>query len=196
MKQEEKNEHIVFDAKFYFIVSVVLTIFLVYLIADGGRLNIENQLYKVILKMDSEYSKVSLDDQTAQSYYNEANSAYESGKYDLVQSNCRLARDYFFKESQGYKNMKSELIAYDINDKLIDLYSDELDQEIIISDSLYEACEHFESAANYYSQGNYDMGTAEINTMNIKIANHDEAVKIYNQDIADFNVELEKRLGK
>ncbi len=28
---------------------------------------------------------------------------YEGGNYNLVESNCRLARDYYSEESQGYK---------------------------------------------------------------------------------------------
>lgn len=187
MKQEEY---------FSLAIILILSISIGILMAGHSILSKEVQLYKVILQMDSEYSQVSLDSQSAESYYSEANSAYESGKYDLVQSNCRLARDYFLKESQGYKSMKAELTSYDLDDKLIDLYSNELDQLIIITNSMYETCEHWESAANYYDQNNYDMGTLEIDTMNKKIAVHDAAVEKYNQLLADFMVELEGRLGK
>ena len=70
---------------------------------------------------------------------------------------------------------------------------------------MFEACEHFESAARYFETYyntdvsfddiSYDMGNGEIEMMNEKIKAHDNAVERYNNKLAEFKVELEKRLN-
>lgn len=151
-------------------------------------------LYKTILLADNHWSKVSLNSVEADFYYDLASLAYEKSDYDGVITNCKFAKNHYLKESQGYKKIKSELEASEVQDKLIDIYIGSLDEIIIATDSLYEACEHFESAARYYKDNNYAMGGAEIRIMNEKIENHDESVKKYNSLIEDFGVELERRL--
>jgi hypothetical protein len=191
----------------YTIIALFLVVFLLMILINAQKIRTElkneNELYKTILKADFELYKISLDSQKAESYYDEASYFYENQEYILVESNCRLARDYYSKESQEYKNVKAELLASEIKDKLIDIYIDSLNSLIKISDSMYEACEHFESASRYYDKyyaelnykdSDYDMGTAEIDNMNEKIIAHDIAVGEYNQYLEDFRVELEKRL--
>jgi len=197
--------------KINFIYTAIITLFLVVslliIFINGQKikteLTTENELYKIILKADFELYKISLDSQKAESYYNEASYFYENQEYELVESNCRLARDYYSKESQEYKNVKAELSSSEIKDKLIDIYVESLNSLIEISDNMYEACEHFESASRYYNKyytelnykdSDYEMGTSEIDTMNEKITAHDIAVGKYNQYLEDFRVELEKRL--
>ena len=184
-----------------FLLIVSITI-LVYEEISKAGLKSENELYKTILKADFEMSKVSLDSQKAESYYSEASYFYENQEYKLVESNCRLARDYYSRESQGYKSIKSELLDSEIKDNLIDIYIDSLDSIIEMTNNMYEACEHFESAVRYYDKyyntnvsiydTSYDMGTSEIDTMNEKITAHDKAVENYNQYLEDFRVELSK----
>lgn len=165
----------------------------------------ELQVYKTILYADYEFSEVSLDSQKADSYYDEAGYAYENNNYKLIESNCRLARNYYLEESQGYKKIKSLLMSSEVKDKdkLIGMYIDFLDELITATDSKYEACEHFEVAARYYDKYfsmnvpynfNYEMGGKEIDMMNEKIREHDKAIGRYNQLLEDFRVELERRL--
>jgi len=194
--------------------NYILIILLIFLLIGGialfifekenSKLENENKLYIVILKADKEVSLNSLDTQKADSYYDEASFFYEMGEYKLVESNCRLARDYYSKGSQGYKNIKADLLNSGVKDKLIDIYIDSLDSAIEFENSLYEACEHFEVASRYYDKyyntnvpyddPSYDMGTGEIDNMNEKIKAHDKAVEKYNQYLEDFAVELEGRL--
>jgi len=195
----------------YFILIAALLVTILFASAfyvESSRVNsdlkAENQLYKTILKMETEFSGLSIDSQKADGYYNEASLSYENKDYNSVESNCRLARDYYSSESQGYRNMKSELASYNISNKLIEIYQQELDEWIIISNSMYESCEHFESAARYYDtyfntgvlydDQSYTMGTGEIDMMNEKINAHDIAVGKLNQLIEDFKVELENRI--
>jgi len=204
MKMETKkeiNKTLIIVAGVFFLIG---GIFIGYSLNNTQSLEEENELYEIILKINADYSEISIDSQKAESYYNEAGFFYEKANYDLVESNCRLARDYFSKESQGYKTMKSELISYDLDNKLIDLQLKILDENIAITNNMFEACEHFESASRYYDtyyntdvsydDFSYDMGTKEIEAMNEKIKAHDEAVEIYNQLLEDYKLELEKKI--
>ncbi len=165
----------------------------------------ENYLLKNILKADGDFSKVSIDSQKASQYYGEASYSYEDGNYKLVESNCRLARGYYLEESQGYKKIKAELNAKEIEDELIYLYINILDASIEMSNNMFEACEHFEVVARYYDKYyntnvpyddmSYNMGTAELDMMNEKIRDHDKAVENYNNFLEEFRVELEKRIN-
>ena len=195
--QENKKKY-----GFYFSIIIVL-ILLSFLL--GNTLNRrENFLLKTILIADNSFSEVSVDGQMADRYYAEASFAYEEGDYNSVETNCRIAREYYLKESQGYKRIKAELKAREIEDKLIDIYIDFLDTSIEIANNMFEACEHFESAARYYDKyyntdvpyddSSHDMGTSEIDMMNEKIRNHDEAVERYNNLLEEFKIELESRI--
>lgn len=171
-------------------VLVMLFFILGFSLGDSSK---ENTLLKTILISDAALNKVSVDGLMAEQYYAESGFAYEVGDYNSVESNCRIAREYYFKESQGYKRIKAELKATGIEDKLIILYIEMLEDLIELTDNMFEACEHFESAARYYDIGNYDMGAGEIDMMNEKIRNHDKAVERYNNLLAEYKVELELR---
>ncbi len=165
----------------------------------------ERNLYKIILEADSDLLKVSLDGQLAERYYSESSYAYEDGDYKESERSCRLARDYYFEEGQGYKKIKADLKDREINEKLITLYIDKLDLLSEITNNMFEACEYFESASRYYYtyfhtdvpyyDVSYDMGTGEIDMMGEKIKAHDNAVERYNNKLAEFRVELENRLS-
>ena len=189
------------------IIALVIFIFLISIILIPTTITSskENNLLKTILKADGDFSKVSIDSQKADQYYDEASYSYEDGDYNLVESNCRLAREYYLEESQGYKRIKAELNAKKIEDKLIYLYIDFLDASIEISDNMFEACEHFEVVARYYNKYyntnvpyddmSYDMGGSEMDAMNEKIRDHDKAVEKYNNLLEKFRVELERRIN-
>ena len=161
---------------------------------NNFELENENILYKTLLKTNGDMNKISIDSQKAAGYYDEASFFYEIEEYTLTESNCRLAREYYSKESQSYKGIKSELIDTGIEDKLIEIYIDLMESNIKITDNMFEACEHFESAARYYNRLDYTMGGEEINMMNEKIRTHDEAVGEYNQYMEDQRLELKNRL--
>lgn len=166
--------------------------------------NAENKLFKTILYADTQVVEVSVDSQKALDYYTEASFAYEKADYPGVESNCRLARGYFLSVGSKYKNIEAELEAKDMKDSLIDIYINELKLLAEIQLNLYEACEHFESAARYYNtyyktnvpanDPSYDMGTKSIESMNEKIDLHDENIRKYNNLLADYKIELEKRI--
>jgi len=181
---------------------ICLIIIIIFLISMQQKTIEENILLKTLMKSNGELSKISIDKQNAESYYNEASIAYSMNEYKQVELNCRLAREHYAKESQGYKVIKAELISSGIQDKLIEIYIKSLDTNIEITDNMFEACEYFESASNYYYQyfslnidSGWEMGNREIEMMNKKIQAHDNAVDRYNNLLAEFNIELEKRIN-
>ncbi len=149
--------------------------------------------------------EISIDTQQAESYYSEATYSYEEMDYKEVERSCRLARDYYSIQSQGYKEIKAELNSQDLHDKLITIYVEQLDILSEISNNMFEACEHFEVAARYYNtyfdtdvsydNPSYDMGSSEMEMMNEKIIAHDNAVERYNNKLAEFQNELENRIN-
>jgi len=189
-------------------VIVLLSFVIIYqatnILHSSTNFSDENKVLKTILKSDYELAKLSIINQKAESHYAEAGYAYEDGDYKTVERESRLARDYYFEVSQGYKKVKAEIIATEIEDKLIDISVESLEVYIEISNNMFEACEHFESAARYYdkyyntnvpsSDMSYEMGGQEIDMMNEKIRAHDLNVEKYNSLMEEFRVELNKRI--
>ncbi len=181
------------------ITIVFLLVFLLYISAINER-----NLYKIILRADVDLAEISVDGQQAESYYDEASYSYEDMDYKEVEKNCRLARDYYSAQSQGYKEVKAELNSKGLDDKLIIIYVEQLDLLSEISNNMFEACEHFEVAVRYYDTYfnsnvsyddiSYDMGNGEMTMMNEKIKAHDNAVERHNNKLAEFQNELERRL--
>ena len=165
----------------------------------------ENFLFKTILYANTQVSEVSIISQKGDSYYSEASFFYENRNYNSVESNCRLAREYYSDSSQKYREIKSEIQKAEIEDPLINIYSESLEFLAEIELNMFEVCEHFESASRYYDKyyntntpyedPSYDMGTTEIDSMNEKIKLHDENVRKYNSLLGDFKVEMEGRLN-
>jgi len=174
---------------------------------NGEKVDLEkeNTLLKVIIKTDLDTLEASSISQKANDYYLEAGYAYENEDYNGVETNCRIARSYYHEASQEYLRILAELKGYEVNDTLIDKYSDCLELASEINLNMYEACEHFESASRYYdiyfntdvpvSDVSFKMAGNEIDAMNEKIRLHDDNVRKYNQLINEFQVELEKRIS-
>jgi len=186
------------------VLIVCLALLSIFLFAQNSKIKHETLLFKTILYADSQVLEVSLTSQKGGSYYTEASFFYENQNYKNVESSCRLARGYYSESSQGYREIRSELESAEIEDPLINLYSDGLELLAEIELNMFEACEHFESASRYYEKyyntkvsyddPSYDMGTSEIEAMNEKIVLHDENVRKYNDILGDFRVELKERL--
>lgn len=194
------------NEKIYTVKHLFLGMIIMFIIGLGVGLvsdSAEIDIYKTILRAESGWAETSLDSQQADFYYDLAGYAYEDQEYKEVERNCKLAREYFLRESQGYKKIKAEVESSEVEDKLIDIYISTLDSSIKMANSMFEACEYFESASRYYDKyysdsiwddRDYEMGSAELDSMNEKIEAHDEAVEEYNQYLEDFKVELEKRI--
>lgn len=199
-----KNNKTILGVTFFSIGIVILILIIVFLSINSNKTFEENTLYKTILITNTKVSDAFVIEQEANDYYSEASYSYEKKDYKSVESNCRLARTDFSQASQDYKDIESSLKNSGIKDTLIDIYSNELSLASEINLNLYEACEHFESAARYYNtyydlatpydDPSYDMGTSEMNAMNEKIDLHDTNVRKYNELLADFKAEMERRL--
>jgi len=186
------------------IIILVITNIYWFIQQNGENYSEENNLLLTLMKADADVSEISISSQKADSYYSEASFAYEDGNYNLVGSNCRLARDYYSETSQGYKRIKAELKATEIEDKLIELYIESLELNSEISLNMFEACEYFETASRYYDtyfntnvpydDSSYDMGTTQIEMMGEKIEDHDRNVRDYNDKLEDYRIELKLRL--
>lgn len=158
-------------------------------------------VYNELLKLEVSVQQVSDLSSQADLYYEEASFAYENEEWNLVESNCRLARDKYSEHAQ-----KIRVIREGITDKeeIFNIYKDMLTEHVEIDNNMYEACEHFESAARYYKiyyspntpydDSSYDMGTGEIDAMNEKIDAHDDAVERYNTLLSKYELELQSLL--
>ena len=199
MKMKTKQKKIL-PIIFLMSILVILSFIIGFSLGDSSK---ENTLLKTIMISDINLMEISADGLMAEQYYAEAGFAYEKGDYNSVERECRMAREYYFKESQGYKKVKAELKATEIEDRLIILYIEMLEDLIELTNNMFEACEHFESAVRYYdiyyntdvpyNDMSFDMGGEEINMMNEKIRSHDKVVERYNNLLAEYKVELELR---
>ena len=166
--------------------------------------NKENKIFRAILMANADYTAVSVSEQTALTYYNQASNSYELSDWKDVENSCIFARQEYSKASQGYKGIIATLKADNFQDNLIDLYIEQSDLGSEIALNMYEACEHFESASRYFAiyynpstsvnDISLDMGNQEIDSMNEKITIHDENVRKFNALSEDIKLELEGRL--
>lgn len=146
-------------------------------------------IYSLDVASADEYSNLAKD------YYTKASLAYEQQEWDSVVMNCEIARDKYAKSSQEYKELRATI--EDIEVEFIQTYAEMLRLNSEIDTNMYEACEHFESASRYYkkyylpstpaSDISFDMGSAEIESMNEKIRQHDSNVEEYNTLLARYN---------
>ena len=163
------------------------------------------EVYKAILSADCRVSEVLKTSQNADNYYGLAGLSYEEGDYNGVENYCKIARGYYLDESQEYRKIKADLKNKGLDNELIDIYIKRLDALIEISEDMYEACEHFESAARYYDiyyntdvsfdDISLDMANGEIEMMNEKISAHDRAVRRFNDLLADFEIKIEEKIN-
>lgn len=166
--------------------------------------NKENKIFRVVLMANADYTAVSVSEQTALTYYDQAINSYELSDWKDVENNGIFARQEYSKASQGYKGIIATLQVDNFKDKLIDLYIEQLELGSEISLNMYEACEHFESASRYFAlyynpltsadDTSLDMGNQEIDSMNEKIRIHDENVRKFNSLSEEIKLELEGKL--
>jgi len=202
----KNKKHKDFISPFIIILLIGLSVILIFnnssLSANNSNLNKTNLVLKSVLKSDNLEREVYSTEQKANSYYEEAGFFYEKGDYKNVESNCRLARDYYSSASQGYLDILSKLKVLKLEDNLIKLEIQKFELASEIQMNMYEACEHFESASRYYdtyfnnevlsSNFFFEMGGKEIDSMNEKIKLHDENVREYNRIISKIKIELNK----
>jgi len=166
---------------------------------NSGKRGCENiNIYKKILTLDAEYYQISEEVQEGELYYELAGEAYENRDYPLVESNCKISRQHYFKATGFLSKQRAKID--DEDESIIILYRDGIDEQIKMYNSLYEACEHFESASRYYAKyyldstpyedQSYEMGGQEIEMMNEKIISHDETVVRYNNLLSKYELEL------
>jgi len=199
LKNKKKTE--CFPLSCAFVIVVIFSLMVIYLLYTNYKLENEMDMLKTILSINLDSARVSSISQKADSYYELANRAYEYQDYKNVEYNCKIARDYYHEASLGYLELKTKLKG---NDTLIKKYKNVLDLLSEIQLNMYEACEHFESASRYYDiyyntnvsvyDNSYYMGGQEIDAMNEKIKLHDENVKKYNNLVSEISKELEKMI--
>lgn len=201
-----KTTAIIFIVLFIIIIPIQTTVIVWQTIASNNLrgLERENHILKRIMKADIDLMMVGQDETRADEYYSSAGFSYEEQDFKGVERNCKVARNYYGKSAQGYREIRADLNE-DKEHKLVEIYIKMLDELIIIENSMFEACEYFESASRYYdkyyneidySEVDYDMASQEIDGMNEKIETHDNAVERYNTLLAEFNEELEGMINK
>ncbi len=125
---------------------------------------------------------------------------YQQGYFFDSIDYCVSARQLYTSSNSHYQNAisyfeQANKTAKDNYKELIDHYIKAADIAIDINWAMYEACEYFESACNYYYQYNlegddalYELGTSELETGNEKILKHDSLVKTYNSYLSKIEV--------
>ncbi len=103
--------------------------------------------------------------------------------YSSSNGKHQKAISYFEETDENAKEKYKELVSY---------YIKASDVAIDINWAMYEACEYYESANDFYYRGFYDMGTAELEKGNEKIKKHDSLIKTYNSYISKIEVLEEK----
>jgi len=162
----------------------------------------ENNFYNKILLVDVKLSEYSISNIEATEYYNAASLNYEQQNWVGVETNCKLARGKYSEHMQKLREVSASL--EDESEKLFTIKNDMIGEYIIIDESMFEACEHFESASRYYSyywksstpsnDPSFESGGNEIDAMNVKIRAHDEAVRRHNDLLAKYTLKLESLL--
>lgn len=129
--------------------------------------------------------------------YTVAGLYYEENNFIEVIQACVKAREFFGESSQDHKRSKASFekalqFNTDENYAVLLGYLIKMNEAgSILQTNMYEACEYFESAANYYRVGDKAGGDSSINRMNDKIRSHDNQVTIYNDYLAKSEAQLE-----
>ncbi len=166
------------------------------------QLSKENYLLHTLFIAESNMQEASLKRMAASKHYEQASLSYERENYIDVEKECKLAREDYLIASQKYRDTGVVLKASNIDHNLVTKYIQLIDTSIEISNNMFEACEHFESAARYYEiyyngdvpeeDLSFNMGGKEIDMMNEKINAHDNAVGRHNNILAEYKFELNK----
>ena len=132
----------------------------------------------------------------AEAYYGEASSSYEEDVFYWGWIYAGYADVYYGSASNLYRDAKayfSEAKQYTTNEKtmrLATLYVEYMEYCSQVANEMHVANEYFSSACNYYYNGNYEIGSAEIATMNVHIRNHDNLIF----DLNDLKSEIDALL--
>lgn len=139
---------------------------------------------------------------SAGEYYTQASRAYEKQDWKDVVTSCESARDKFSDYGQYLRDEKAKIASR--TEEVFKTYSELLQTEVELNMNLYEACEHFESAARYFetyylpetpsTDSSFEMGNQEIRSMNEKINEHDANVERYNTLLAEYRFKLKEYL--
>lgn len=124
-----------------------------------------------------------------ENYYSMASESYDYGQFEDVITYCELSRKSASSYVQEIRNIKAGINQ---DNRLMRTYVQILNEHIIIYNSLYEACEYFESAARCYENDDYSCGDINIEGHNEKIRTHDDAVNRNNEYLAQFNKVLKE----
>ncbi len=124
---------------------------------------------------------------------------YDQGYYEDSIEYCVEARDAWALSNTDYGNARAYFeeankTAKGLYPELLGYYVEYYKQTININWAMYEACEYFESASNYYSQGIYTTGDSELESGNEKIVLHDGLIVPFNELFAKITV-LEDKMG-
>ena len=187
---------------FIFLVTLILAISLTWYLASLGSsrvVELEKEI-KDIEEFNKFYSKgltefnyAIFNQHTATYNYDLWDFYYNQGYFFDSIGYCEGARELWVEANSDYQKAVSYFEEADKTAKekykeLIDYYIKASNSGIDINWAMYEACEYFESACNYYSQGIYETGDSELETGNEKIALHDGLIKDYNKYISKIEV--------
>ena len=194
-KNEEKNKEIDSSVTNFSKSLLLITISLLLiggLIVGGGAIIMnsyhDSQQKDLFLDAENYLDKAESDYYLkAELLYDDAKYYYETEQFNKVIEKCKEARDYFHDYSYEVRKSKAKLESYKKESKLIDLYIDLHEEDIKISENMYEACEYLESTSINYKQGDYEQGNLNLDKMNEKIRAHDDAVRRYNDIKAKLN---------
>jgi len=151
---------------------------------------------KGILNLQNEVETLLDTNTDALVFYDSASISYDEQNYKQTITNCENARELFSKGTQEVRELKVTIKEEGV---VYELYRNLLGEKIIMSDSLYEACEYLESASrnydiyfNTYNSGDsfFDMADAQIDAVNEKIDEHDDAVGRHNDLLAEIRYEI------
>ncbi len=163
------------------------------IIKTKQELNDVEQFNKFYTKALIEYNNGIFDKTTGNYNFDLWGFYYDQGYFvDSIQY-CQLAREQFSSSNGYYQNTisyfeESKETADNKYIKLIDYYVKASDIVIDINWAMYEACEYFESASDFYSRELYETGDSELEKGNKKIIKHDSLIKEYNSYISKIEV--------
>lgn len=188
-------------------IKIPIIVFLSLFVFSMGVLwfsaNSQNETLKDAIRYDVKFTDALEEKWTADEFYSDASLNYEYHNYAEGIQSCEKARDHYSSYGQEIRELKAEV---DKNKKpIFNSFSLMLGKAVEISNNMYEACEHFESAmrqyeiyydeATPYGDPSYEMGGKAIENQNEKIKAHDKAVEEYNTYLAEYQTDLERYVG-
>lgn len=183
-----------------FSIILILSILLTWVITSNySEQEIENieKFNKDYNKAITNFNQAGFNEEDAEDYY-DLNSEYSGDGYDLLSIEyCEDARKLYALANSYHQDAityfeEADKTAKEEYKELIGYYIKVSNQAIEINWAMYEACEYFESASNYYWQEFYESGDSELEIGNEKITLHDSLVRDYNKYISKIEMLEEK----